>query len=185
MNNTFFIVIGIAIVLVIIFIYNSLISKKNQVKNALSGIDVQLKKRSDLVPNLINTVKGYMEHEKQLLEAVTKTRTQAAQQKEGTQKRFASENMLTQLLAQLYVVAENYPQLKASENFLKLQAQLYDIEEHIAAARRAYNGAVYTYNNIVQMFPSSLVASAMGFKSQPMFDAPENETTNVNVNEKF
>ena len=185
MNTYTLIGIVVGVLFIAILIYNSLISKKNQVKNALSGIDVQLKKRADLVPNVVSTVKGYMEHEKQLLEKVTNTRAEAVKQKEGTQKRFASENMLTQLLGQVYAVAENYPQLKASENFVKLQLQLHDIEEHIAAARRAYNGAVYTYNNAVQMFPSSIIARMMGYTQQAMFDAPEEETANIKIDEKL
>lgn len=185
MNTYTLIGIVVAVLFLVILIYNSLISKKNQVKNALSGIDVQLKKRADLVPNLVSTVKGYMEHEKSLLEQITKTRAEVAKQNGTSTKRFASENMLAQLLGQVYAVAENYPELKASENFVKLQLQLHDIEEHIAAARRAYNSAVFAYNNTVQMFPSSIVASMMGYKQEAMFDAPEEETANVKIDEKL
>jgi len=162
---------GIAVVVVfwLILIYNGLVQLRNAVKNAWSQIDVQLKRRHDLIPNLIETVKGYMTHERDTLEAVTKARNLAAQaQGVGAQGR--AEGGLTQALSSFFVVAEQYPDLKANTNFLALQEELSSTENKIGFARQAYNDATMQYNNKIEMFPSNIVAGMFGFKLSEFFE---------------
>ena len=155
------------IVLWLIISYNGLISTRNQVKEAFSDIDVQLKRRYDLIPNLVEAVKGYMTHEASVFENVTAARSQAMQAT-GTAKAGA-ENQLSGALKSLFAVAENYPQLKANENFLSLQGELTDTEDKIQAARRFYNGMVRDLNTKIQVFPSNIIANAFGFKQMDFF----------------
>lgn len=166
-------------------LYNSLIGKKNQVEYALSGVDVQLKKRHDLIPNLVATVKQYMEHERALLERITELRAQALRPDLPEGDRMQIEAQLSGALRSLMVAVENYPQLKANENFLHLQASLNEIEEQIAAARRAYNAAVTDYNNAIEMFPTNFIASTMGLKRRAVFEAEEAERATPNVSQLF
>lgn len=173
----------IAIVLVALFawsIYNSLATGKVRIKEALSGIDVQLKRRVDLVPNLIETVKGYAKHEKELLENVTKART-SLMYANTTQEKAKSDNMLTDALKSLFAVSENYPDLKASANFLELQEELSDIEAKIAYARQFFNTNVSSYNSTLVNFPGSIIGSVFGFKQEEFFEANEAERKNVKV----
>lgn len=165
--------------------YNSLIGKKNQVDYAYSGIDVQLKKRHDLIPNLVATVKQYMEHERGLLERITELRARATTSNLPESERMQAEAQLSGALRSLMIAVENYPQLKANENFLHLQASLNDIEEQIAAARRAYNAAVTDYNNAIEMFPTNLVAGMMGLKRRAVFEAEESERETPQVAQLF
>lgn len=165
------IIIVIAIVLIIaVVIYNGLIAKKNQVEKVFSTIDVMLKKRYDLIPQLVNTVKGYMTHERELLERITQIRSQAASAGAGEMQAAGLNNELTQLLSRLFIVVENYPQLKANENFMHLQRTLVELEEQISAARRAFNAAVNDYNNAVEMFPTNIFASMMGYQKKNFFE---------------
>lgn len=150
----------------VLFTFNGLVNARNQVRLAFSTIDVQLKKRHDLIPNLVETVKGYAAHESGVLEQVTLARAQAAEPGAGWQ---AQEN-LQHALGTLIARAEAYPDLKASGHFLMLQRQLAECEAQIAAARRSYNASVMDFNNSVEMFPSSLVAGIFGFKRQPEFE---------------
>jgi len=177
----------IAVVAVVIFwliaVYNGLIKLKNRTQEAWSDIDVQLKRRYDLIPNLIETVKGYASHERQLLENVTKART-AAMQSQGVQEKAKTENMLSNTLKSLFAVAENYPDLKASQNFAKLQDELSDTENKIQAARRFYNGNVRDFNTKIQVFPTNLIASTLGFKKYEFFEI-ESEKERENVQVKF
>lgn len=166
--------IGILIVLIVILVYlfNRLVSLRNMLKEAASGIDVQLKRRYDLVPNLISTVKGYAGHEKGLFEKVAAVRadclkTQVLSDKTGL------ENQLAAGIDRLIAVAENYPELKAGENFLKLQKDLFEIEDNIQYARRYYNAVVRDFNNIVETFPGLLVAGVFGFKRETFFELKE------------
>jgi LemA protein len=177
------IVIGAGAVLLIwvIAVFNSLIRKRNRVRNAWSDIDVQLKRRYDLVPNLIETVKSYKEYEASILENVTKARTNAMNQSGSAAARAQAENMLSDALKNLFAVAENYPQLRASENFQKLQDQLSSLENDIQSARRYYNAAVRELNNAVQVFPASIVAGIFGFKQAEFFGADESERGVVGV----
>jgi LemA protein len=159
-----FFIIFIAIIVVIGFyfvsIYNSLIGLRNRVKNAWSQIDVQLKRRHDLIPNLIETVKGYMTHERQIMENITKYRSQA-------------EGLLSGALGQLRVQVENYPDLKANQNFLALQEELTSTENKISYARQAYNDQVLFFNNKIQMFPSNIIAGMFSFKDEEFFEVED------------
>lgn len=150
-------------------LYNRLVSKRNLVKEAWSGIDVSLKKRYDLIPNLVETVKGYAAHEKTALENVTRYRT-ASMQANTPQDKIQAENNLSRALGSLIAVAENYPDLKASTNFLQLQDELSAIENNLESARRYYNGTVRENNILVESFPSNIVAGMFGFKTSVFFE---------------
>jgi len=164
-------IVAIAIVLLLwpVTIYNSLVRLKNRAKEALSDIDVQTKRRYDLIPNLIESVKGYMAHESGVFEKVTEARTRAMNAGSGKEK-LAAENMLTGALKTLFAVSENYPQLRANENFLHLQQELTDTEDKIQAARRFYNGNVRDMNTAIQVFPTNLIASMFGFGALEFFE---------------
>ncbi len=164
-------VLGVVAVifLFVIGIYNSLVGLKNQVKNSWSQIDVQLKRRHDLIPNLIDSVKGYMQHERQTLENLTKARSQAMSAG-GIGEKSRAENALSGAIGKFFAVAENYPDLKASRNFLALQEELSSTENRIAFARQNYNDQVLSYNNKIQMFPSSLIANAFNFRTEEFFE---------------
>lgn len=164
----------------LVFTYNGLIRLKNRVEEAWSDIDVQLKRRYDLIPNLVNTVKGYAAHEKQLFENVTAARSRAMQAGD-THEKAQAENMLSQTLKSLFAVAENYPQLRANENFLELQRELSDTENKIQAARRFYNGNVRDFNTKIQIFPNNLIADALKFTTREFFEAESGEKEPVKV----
>ncbi len=185
MPNLNLIISGIiaVIILWLIGIYNALIRLKNRVDEAWSDIDVQLKRRYDLIPNLIETVKGYAAHESGLLEKVTQARTNAMQA-QSPEAKGEAENMLSGALKSLFAVAENYPNLRASENFAKLQDELSDTENKIQASRRFYNGNVRDFNTKIQIFPNNLIAGLLNFKSREFF-AIENEGERENVKVKF
>jgi len=161
-------IIVVLIVLWLIAVYNSLIKSKNRVDEAWSDIDVQLKRRYDLIPNLVESVKAYAGHEKEVFQKVTEARSQAMQAKNLNEKGKA-ENMLSQTLKSLFAVAENYPDLKASTNFLQLQDELADTENKIQASRRFYNGNVRDFNIKIQVFPTNLFAGLLGFKAYEFF----------------
>ncbi|CAN5778981.1 MAG: LemA family protein [Acidimicrobiia bacterium] len=167
-------IIGIVALLLVwaLVIYNGLVSKRNRVDNSLGQIEVQTKRRYDLIPNLVETVKGYASHEQQTFERVVQARN-AAQAATGPAEQAQAENFLTGALRQLFAVAEAYPELRASENFQRLQTELSDTENKIAVARQIYNDSVLTFNNSVQVAPSNIVASMFGFKIREFFDAPE------------
>lgn len=167
-------------VLYLIFTYNRLITTKTRAENSWSQIDVQLKRRSDLIPNLVNTVKGYAKHEKGVLEAVTKARTAFDKAKDMTGKAKAS-NALTDTLKTLFAVSENYPQLKANENFLMLQEELSGTESKIAYARQFYNDNVERFNTMLLHFPTNIIGRNMGFNSKEFFSASEAERKHVKV----
>jgi len=172
------VVIGIVVVLLIIFvsIYNGLVRLRNQVKNAWAQIDVQLKRRFDLIPNLVETVKGYMQHERQTLEAVTQARNLVQKaQTAGAGERAKVEGELGTALARLLAVAEAYPDLKANQNFLALQEELTSTENKISFSRQYYNDSVLKLNNQIQMFPSNVVAGMTGFKAGEFFEVTVEE----------
>lgn len=173
-----FAVIIVGILLWVMGIYNGLVRLRNAVKNAWSQIDVQLKRRHDLIPNLIETVKGYMEHERGTLEAVTKARNLAAQAN-GVEDQGKAEGQLSQALSNFYVVVEQYPDLKANTNFLALQEELTSTENKIGFSRQAYNDSVMHYNNQIQMFPNNIVAGTFNFGEEKFFeiDLPEERLT--------
>ena len=163
----------VALVLVfLVVLYNRLIRLRNSTQNAWAQVDVQLKRRHDLIPNLIETVKGYAAHERGTFEAVTEART-AAQKAQGPADQAQAENILTQALGKLFAVAEAYPQLRATENFQQLQAQLAETEDKIQVSRQVYNDTVLTYNNSIQTVPSNIVAGALGFKPREFFEIGE------------
>ncbi|MFP4468633.1 MAG: LemA family protein [Bacteroidales bacterium] len=171
MSTTTIIVIALAVVLVLSFIsmYNRLIRLRNQVKNAWSQIDVQLKRRHDLIPNLIETVKGYMKHEKETLENITRMRAQAMEATDISE-RAQAEGKLSSALGQLKVAVENYPDLKANQNFLSLQEELTSTENKISFARQNYNDQVLFFNNKIEVFPSNITASLFGFNKEKYFE---------------
>ena len=180
-----YIIIGVVVVLLIIFIatYNGLVRRRNQVKNAWAQIDVQLKRRYDLIPNLVETAKGYMKHERETLEAVTNARNLAQQlSSAGAGQRAKAEGELSSALSRLLAVVENYPDLKANQNFLALQEELTSTENKISFSRQFYNDSVLRYNNQTQMVPSNIVASMFGFKASEFFEvtvAAEREAPKV------
>lgn len=162
------------IALLLISIYNNLVRARNNRENAFANIDVQLKQRYDLIPQLVATVKGYAAHEKEVLEQVTAART-AAMNATDINDKIEAENALSNALAGLRVSLEAYPDLKANQNFLQLQNEISDIENKIAATRRFFNSATKELNNLVQAFPNNLLAGMFGFHTEPMFEVPEAE----------
>jgi LemA protein len=167
------VLIGLGLILAwLILTYNGLITLKNRVDEAWSDIEVQMKRRYDLIPNLIETVKGYAKHEEGVFTKVTEARANAMNaQSAGEQA--AAQNMLSDTLKSLFAVSENYPQLRASDNFLELQRELTDAEDKIQASRRFYNGNVRDFNTNTQVFPNNLIAGLLGFKDREFFDAPD------------
>ncbi len=164
----------------IVMIYNGLVRLRNRVKNAWSQIDVQLKRRYDLIPNLVETAKGYMKHERETLEKVVQARNMAMAA-QGVAESAAAENQLTQTLKSLFAVVENYPDLKANQNMLQLQEELTSTENRIAFARQHYNDSTMTFNNKTQMFPSNIIAGMFNFNVMEFFEAPEEEREAVKV----
>jgi len=171
--------------LIIILMYNSLVKSKNDVENAFGGMDVQLKMRYDLIPNLVATVKQYAAHEKDLLENVTTLRSKAMSGNISNDEKVALDNQISKSIGGIMVAVENYPDLKASENFVNLQRTLNEVESQISASRRAYNAAVTDYNNGVETFPKNMLAGMMGYKRKEVFFIPEAERQNVNVANLF
>ncbi|MBN1494368.1 LemA family protein [Candidatus Peregrinibacteria bacterium] len=163
-----------------ISVYNGLIVLKNKVDEGWSDIDTQLKRRYDLIPNMVEAVKGYAKHESKTFEAVTQARNMAMNAKTPEEKAQA-ENVLTGTLKTLFAVAENYPELKANENFMHLQQTLKEIEEHIQMSRRYYNGTVRDFNTKLQVFPNNIIAGMLGFKDRQFFEIGEEEKQNVKV----
>ena len=163
------VVVLILLALVAVWFYNNLVRLRNRVDNAWAQVEVQLKRRWDLIPNLVETVKGYAAHERETFEAVTNARA-AAQKAQGPADAAQAEGILSQALGRLFAVAEAYPELRATENFQQLQAELTNTEDQIAAARRIYNGNVQAYNTKIQVFPNSLVARAGSFTPRASFE---------------
>ena len=174
------IIIIVGIVVWVIAIFNSLVRLKNRVDEAWSDIDVQLKRRYDLIPNLINTVKGYAAHEREVFEKVTEARTRAMGAG-TTADKVAAENTLSGTLKSLFAVAENYPELKANQNFLELQRELTDTEDKIQASRRFYNGNVRDFNTKIEIFPNNTIAGMLGYAKREFFEAHEEEKEPVKV----
>lgn len=186
MSTTLLIVLGIAavIILAIIAMYNGLIKLKNRVDEAWSDIDVQLKRRYDLIPNLVETVKGYAAHEKETLEKVVQARNAAMQAQSGgdAKKQAEAENALSSTLKSIFALSESYPDLKANQNFLELQRELTDTEDKIQASRRFYNGNVRDFNTKLQVFPTNIMAGTLGFKAREFFEIAEvKERENIEV----
>ena len=169
------VVIGIIVLVPLIYVvatYNTLVSLRNHIRDAWGNVDTELKRRYDLIPNLVAAVKGYAAHEREVLERVTQLRTQCIASQGRPEEQAVDENQLVAALQRLLAVVENYPQLKADQNFLQLQRELVNTEDRIQAARRFYNGNVRDYRNKCETFPSSLVAGGFGFESQDYFQVP-------------
>jgi len=186
MNIGFFVILGIVVIIFLWLIMsrNNFVKVKNQVEEAFSTMDVYLKKRYDLIPNLVETVKGYATHESETFTKVTAART-AAMSSNSIDEKIANENMLSDTLKSLFAVAEAYPQLQANTNFLDLQKQLQLLEGEIANSRKYYNAIVRTMNTMVESFPSNVIANIFGFKKQPFFEvgsAAERENVQVKFN---
>lgn len=172
---------GAVSVIILFVLYNSLVGRKNQVENAFGGIDAQLKKRYDLIPNIIAAVKGYMEHEKGTLLQLTELRTKAMAPGLGSDEKVDVDNQISKALRGVMVSVENYPQLKAADTFVQLQRSLNEVEEQLSAARRFYNSAVTEYNNGVEMMPTNILARIMGYQRKKVFEAAEAERQNIDV----
>lgn len=170
-----YVLVVLAALFWVVMVYNGLVVLKNRVKNAWSQIDVQLKRRCDLIPNLIETVKGYAAHESATLENVVKARQQAINVGDNVKNRAEAENALSGTLKSLFAVAENYPDLKANQNFMQLQEELTSTENKISFARQFYNDAVMEYNNKKEMFPSSIIAGIFNFEHRDFFEIAEAE----------
>ena len=181
---TALIVLGI-LAMVLIFMYNTLISHKNQVENIFGSVDAVLKKRYDLIPNLVASVQEYMRHEKEVLENVTKWRSQAMKPGVSDEQKIQFDQQISGALGSIMVAVENYPDLKANENVMHLQRTLTEIEAQISAARRAYNQSVTDYNNAIEMFPMYFMANMMNYQRKAVFETAEHERQNVNVKDLF
>jgi LemA protein len=166
-----FVAIAVAVVLLLalVLLYNRLVRLRNRTENAWAQVDVQLRRRSDLIPNLVKSVQGYAQHERELFEEVTRARAASAEAK-GVEEQARAENAITSALGRLFAVAEAYPQLRATENFQQLQAELTNTEDQIAGARRIYNGNVQTYNTRIQTFPGTVFAGMFGFEKREFFE---------------
>lgn len=179
-----FVYIIIVLALLVVFLYNSLVRSKNQVEEAWSDIEVQLKRRYDLIPNLVETVKGYAKQESSVLENVTKARNMAMNAGSLDEK-LKDENMLSGALKSLFAVSEAYPDLKSNTNFMQMQRDLTDTEDKIQASRRFYNGTVRDYNTKLQVFPTNIIASSLGFTVKQFFDIDEKGPEGQAVSVKF
>jgi LemA protein len=164
------VVIVVVLLLVVVAMYNRLVRLRNRAENSWAQVDVQLRRRFDLIPNLVEAVKGYAAHERETFEAVTNARA-AAQQAQGVAQQAQAENVLTAALGRLLAVAEAYPQLRATENFQQLQAQLADVEQNIAVARQVYNDTVLTYDNALETVPTNVIAGIFNFRQRAYFEA--------------
>ncbi len=182
---TIILIVLAVIVLAVIWIFNSLVALRNRTREAWADIEVQLKRRYDLIPNLVNTVKGYATHESSAFENVTKARSMAMGASGPTAKHAEAENMLTGALKSLFAIAEAYPDLKANQNFLALQNELSDTENKVQAARRFYNANVRDLNTKIEVFPSNIIASTFGFKQTEFFDLPDADVAQRPVEVKF
>jgi LemA protein len=174
------VILAVLLVLAVVF-FNSLVAKKNQVRSVFATVDAMLKKRYDLIPNLVATVKGYAGHERQTLERITELREQAVSPVVQPDQKRLIDGQMSRLLGGLMARVENYPQLKASDNFMHLQRTLAELEEQISAARRAYNASVQEYNNAVEMFPGNMVAAMMNYKRLDFFEADPEARGRVEV----
>ena len=185
MSSGMYFILGFAglLLVVVVLLINSMIYKKNMVNNAFATIDVLLKKRFDLIPNIVAAVKGYMTHEAGVFTKIAELRSRALSGQGGVDEIIAIDSQMTGMLRGLMVSVENYPDLKASENFMHLQRTLNEVEEQISASRRAFNAAVNEYNNAVQMVPTNILANMMGYKEKKYFTIIEEEKKNVNTGE--
>lgn len=177
--------LAVVVVVPAVYFFNLLVGRSNQADNAAASIDVYLKQRFDLIPNLVDAVKGYMTHERETLAQLTEMRARALTENQSHADKVDMDARMTRALGCVSVAVENYPQLKASQNFIQLQGALNEVEEKIAAARRNFNGSATDYNNGVQMFPANLMAWMLGFKTRPLFAISEAERRATDVRQQF
>jgi len=185
MNLIAILIFVIFILLFFTVIYNILVRKRNEVDNAFGGIDIQLKRRYDLIPNLVAAVKKYTEHEKELLSKLTEMRVKATGSNLNSDEKVDLDNQIAASIRNIILSVENYPELKANENFINLQNSLNEAESQISAARRTYNAVITDYNNAIQSFPSSIIAKMMGLMTKPVFSIPDTEKQNINISKLF
>ena len=185
MGTYILIAILVLTVLFIFSLYNRLIRRRNEVQNIFGSIDAMLKKRFDLIPNLIETVGTYMEHERTVLTEITEMRTKALSPGTNMEEKIDIQNKLNKSMGDILIAVEAYPDLKANQNFIQLQGSWNEVEEQISAARRAYNAAVTDYNNSVETIPTNIVAGILGFKRMPVLETPEHERQNISAKELF
>ena len=178
-------IFGLFMALYAIILYNLLVRKRNQVDYAFGGMDVQLKKRFDLIPNIVDTLRQYMTHEKELLTSITEIRAAVNRGQTGAEEKLDLDQQLSLGIKSLMLAVENYPDLKASDNFINLQRTLNEVESQISAARRSYNAAITDYNNAIQTFPGNLMAGAMGLKLMRVFEISQTERQNPNIKKLF
>ena len=178
------VIVAIVVVLILAAMYNGLVQSKVQTEEAAAQIDVQLQRRNDLIPNLVNTVKGYAAHEKGVFEEVTRARS-AIMDAKGVKETAEAENQLEGALKSLFAVAESYPDLKANQNFSELQAELVDTEDKIQASRRFYNGGVRDLNTKIKLFPNNIFANMLGFKEREFFEVEDRESIEKPVDVQF
>lgn len=181
-------VVGIVVGVVLLsfaLMYNGLVRKKNQVENVFASMDAMLKKRTDLIPNLVSTVQQYMQHERETLSELTEMRAKAVSGQLSADEKIVLQNQFSKALGGIMVAVENYPDLKADQNFINLQSSLNEVEEQISAARRAYNAAVTSYNNAIEMLPTNIMASMMNYQRKNVFEISEAERQNVDVKGLF
>ena len=183
MSSSLIMIIVLAVILVLM--YNSLIAKKNQVENIFASVDTQLKKRYDLIPNLVASVSKYMEHEKDILSEITKLRSDANKADISDEQKIELDAKMSSALGSIMIAVENYPDLKANENVIHLQRSLNEVEEQISAARRTYNQAVTDYNNAIEMLPTNIMANMMNYRRKEVFQIIEVERKIINVKELF
>ena len=179
-----YIIIGVIVAIILVYLfmtYNSLIKRRNMVENQKSQIDVELQRRFDLIPNLVEVVKGFAAHEKTTLEDVVKARNTYLNSGQDTAQALQADNDLTGALSRLFALTEGYPELKSNTNFLGLQNELSNTEKKIAFSRQFYNDSVYKLNNLIDMFPSNIVALLFGFKKQAFFETTDNERKNIEI----
>lgn len=182
----YFILILILLLAVVpVLLYNMLIRRKNEVDNIFGTMDAMLKKRHDLIPNLVETVKEYMDYEKETLTDITRLRAQAISGDLSDNEKVAIESQLGKRMGGLMIAVENYPNLKANESFNHLQDSWNEVEEQIAASRRAYNGAVTSYNNAIEMFPSNMIANYLNYQPKNVFEIPEEQRANISAKDLF
>jgi LemA protein len=186
-NFSLYLIIGGVVLLFLIFmgIYNGLVRKRNEVENTFGAIDAMLKKRYDLLPNLVATVKEYMKYEAGVLTQITELRAKATSGNLSSDEKVVIENELARKMGSIMVAVENYPDLKANQNFMQLQGSWNEIEEQISAARRAFNAAVTIYNNSVEVFPSNIIALMFSFKRKHVFEIDESERQNISAKNLF
>lgn len=181
----FILILLVMLIVVPVLLYNMLIRRKNEVDNIFGTMDAMLKKRHDLIPNLVETVKEYMNYEKETLTEITRLRAQAVGGNLSDNEKVAIESRLGSKMSGLMIAVENYPDLKANDSFNHLQDSWNEVEEQIAASRRAFNGAVTSYNNAIEMFPSNLIANYLNYQPKNVFEIPEEQRENISAKEIF